>query len=452
VQTKDLDAFLKNCPVLKDKLIVLEKTENSELVSILKPCNKVFFKRIFSPKGPYWNTYKELGFGENPHNAEYLAFINNRMYFCKNLEKMFLYSVGPKKSFTYSNFSLGESINLNFDNLLLLLSAPFDFSKQIASIALASVRINEKLSEFENFSADTKKFWKQNSIIKEQNPVKLAFQALEGAVTSMYYSFHSSLAYSLNTRLRNSNAWKNCELEMLSKSNPGTEKFGFYSINPYDISIPRFSERPRDMEIFKNIKFPKNPAARWRENSKFLCARYLDIVRKCYKKISEDNDLVDEVFFLEMDDLSRTEKFRGKINSNKNEFLEQQSAELPKLLIFDGKWNIEAHTPEGKIKGIPAGGQQSIEGEVVFVNLDAEYKKNIDGKIVVSKTLSPNLVTLFDKIIGLVSQGGGKTSHTAVVSLEQGLPCIIQVQNFGLLKEGMRIRLNGSTGKIEKLE
>jgi pyruvate,water dikinase len=53
---------------------------------------------------------------------------------------------------------------------------------------------------------------------------------------------------------------------------------------------------------------------------------------------------------------------------------------------------------------------------------------------------------------GLVSDIGGIMSHTAVVARELGIPCVVNTNNATpLLHTGDRIRINGSTGRIEIL-
>ncbi|MFH1391171.1 MAG: PEP-utilizing enzyme [Candidatus Diapherotrites archaeon] len=462
---KNLDNFLKQSPVLKGELVVLQKTENSELIEFVKPCNNDFFEQVFSINGPYWNTYAELGFGKTPFDVSYLVVLNARMYFCRNVEKKFLYKIGPKKSFAY-NGDITEVLKLSVDNLISLFSVPFDFSSQVASIALAQIRINEKLQEFELFSEKSKVFWKHNQKIRLNDLASITKNALEGAVESMKYSFYSSMAYSLKVKLRTSNAWKECELEKLSKLvkknqiQQVKELFGFYSKNPYDVSFSRFLEKPSDAGEFKEIKWPKNSAARWRENCKFLCARYLGILRKCYLEFGKANGLGEKVFFLKPSELAVSKNDLLKIIEKREKlFQDSIKGELPKSIVYDGKWNIKyeptkpvaSETKKIKIKGIAAGGQGIVEGKIVFVDTEVDYKKDLDGKIVISKTLSPNLTLLFDRISAIVSEGGGKVAHTAIVSLEQGMPCVVQTKNLDLLKEGDKIRVNGSTGKIEKL-
>lgn len=448
---KSLDEFIEK-NAFSNEVVVLEKTENSELIDSVKPCNKDFFENVFAPNGPYWSVYKELGFGEIPINLQYLVFVNERMYFCRNIEKQFLNSIGPKTSFSYSLGKLSEKIDLSLDNLLLLIAVPFDFAKQTAAVSLAAIRINEKLKDFEKFYSKSKKFWVNNSKNRITNPKKLAEESLKGALIAMKYSFYSSVAYSLKIKLADSKSWSECELENISK-NPSRTYFGFYSKNPYDISIPRFFEDSSGLSDFKEVKFPSNPSARWRENCKFACARYLAILRRCYLELGKRNSLSEKVFFLNISDFEKPkETLKEKSENNSELFLKSFSNDLKRTLVYAGKWNfrVSKKIDSVKIKGIPAGGQSTVSGKAIFVNTEEDYKKDFLGNIVVSKTLSPNLTFLFDRISGLVSEGGGKVAHTAIVAVEQGMPCIVQA-NTESIKEGDEIRINGKTGEIEKL-
>ena len=45
----ELQDFLEQSHYFRGEIIVLEKTENSELLDTVKPCNEEFFEAVFSP-------------------------------------------------------------------------------------------------------------------------------------------------------------------------------------------------------------------------------------------------------------------------------------------------------------------------------------------------------------------------------------------------------------------
>ncbi|MBN1940839.1 MAG: hypothetical protein JW772_01510 [Candidatus Diapherotrites archaeon] len=437
------------------KIVVLEQTENSELIEIAKPCNREFFEKLFASAGVFWSAYSELGFGEKPLGERHLVFFKNRMFFNRNVEKKFLYSVGMEKKFAVRNNKLIEKRDFSPESLLLLLASPFDFGKQVASIALAALRINESLQEFKEFSDKTKKFWLIHSQEKISNPQELANNALDGALKAMHYSFYASIAYSLKIRLKKIQGTEECELEKLANAIDSKDvkriarEFGFYSNKPYNICVPRYWEAHEKTVLAQTA--PKNPAARLRENAKFLCARYLDIERRCYLAFAEKTGLGDNVFFLQSGEFDASNPEIHKIiEERKNDFQDSLNLQAPKKIFFDKEWKTFEAQEEG-IKGLSAGGKKIVEGKVVFVDSEEDYKKDAAGKIVVSKTLSPNLTTLFGKAAGIASSGGGKIAHTAIVALEQNFVCIVQAKNLGLLKEGDKIRVDGNSGEIKKI-
>jgi pyruvate,water dikinase len=75
-----------------------------------------------------------------------------------------------------------------------------------------------------------------------------------------------------------------------------------------------------------------------------------------------------------------------------------------------------------------------------------------EGEILVCWMTNPAWVVLFTKIVGLVTDVGGVTSHPAVVLREFGIPAVVGTSNAteGIKTED-RVRVNGSTGVVEVL-
>jgi phosphoenolpyruvate synthase/pyruvate phosphate dikinase len=66
---------------------------------------------------------------------------------------------------------------------------------------------------------------------------------------------------------------------------------------------------------------------------------------------------------------------------------------------------------------------------------------------------NPAWVVLFTKIAGLVTNAGGLTAHPAVLSREFGIPAVVGTQDgTQRISTGDRIRVDGSSGKVEILE
>ena len=73
------------------------------------------------------------------------------------------------------------------------------------------------------------------------------------------------------------------------------------------------------------------------------------------------------------------------------------------------------------------------------------------GDIMVTDMTTPDFVPAMRRAAGIITNRGGLTSHAAIVSRELGVPCIVGTGNATkILKDGMIVSLNGSTGEIFK--
>ncbi|MGM9508682.1 phosphoenolpyruvate synthase [Larkinella sp. GY13] len=92
-----------------------------------------------------------------------------------------------------------------------------------------------------------------------------------------------------------------------------------------------------------------------------------------------------------------------------------------------------------------------IEGRArVVLNLeDADLEA---GDVLVTTFTDPSWTPLFVSIKGLVTEVGGLMTHGAVIAREYGLPAVVGVENATrLIKDGQRIRVNGTDGYVEIL-
>jgi pyruvate,water dikinase len=75
-----------------------------------------------------------------------------------------------------------------------------------------------------------------------------------------------------------------------------------------------------------------------------------------------------------------------------------------------------------------------------------------DGDILVTKFTDPSWTPLFVSVKGLVTEVGGLMTHGAVIAREYGLPAVMSVADATKrIKDGQRIRINGTEGFVEIL-
>ena len=76
----------------------------------------------------------------------------------------------------------------------------------------------------------------------------------------------------------------------------------------------------------------------------------------------------------------------------------------------------------------------------------------VEGDILVTAFTDPSWTPLFVSIKGLVTEVGGLMTHGAVIAREYGIPAVVGVENATrLIKDGQRIRVNGTEGYVEIL-
>ncbi|WP_066397926.1 phosphoenolpyruvate synthase [Neobacillus mesonae] len=170
--------------------------------------------------------------------------------------------------------------------------------------------------------------------------------------------------------------------------------------------------------------------------------------------IHEKEDIY-HLTFEELREVIRTNKLDYKIISKrKEEYKLYEKLTPPRVItsdgeIISGEYKRE-NLPAEAIVGLPVS-SGVIEGRArVILNMeDADLE---DGDILVTSFTDPSWTPLFVSIKGLITEVGGLMTHGAVIAREYGLPAVVGVENATkLIKDGQRIRVNGTEGYIETL-
>ena len=78
---------------------------------------------------------------------------------------------------------------------------------------------------------------------------------------------------------------------------------------------------------------------------------------------------------------------------------------------------------------------------------------SLHGSILVTSSTDPGWVTLFPSASAIIVERGSLLSHSAIVSREMGIPCIVGVTGLlRTLKTGDLVEMDGSTGVIKVIE
>jgi phosphoenolpyruvate synthase/pyruvate phosphate dikinase len=290
------------------------------------------------------------------------------------------------------------------------------------------------------------------------------------------------------------------------------EKYGMRCSGEIDITRPRFSEQPTALVpmIFSNIKNFEPDAhntiferglleakqkeqdllnrleqlpvgkqkakktrrmisvlrnfAGFREYPKYLMiGRYWIIkqallkeaVKLAQKGVIREKEDIYYLSFEELREAVRTNRLDYSIiTKRKEEYEVFEKLTPPRIMtsegeVLSGEYDT-GNIPNGALAGIPAS-SGTIEGRarVILKMEDADIE---EGDILVTAFTDPSWTPVFISIKGLVAEVGGMMTHGSVVAREYGLPAVVGVENATrLIKDGQRIRVNGTEGYVEIL-
>ncbi|HEX6372486.1 MAG TPA: rifamycin-inactivating phosphotransferase [Longimicrobium sp.] len=166
----------------------------------------------------------------------------------------------------------------------------------------------------------------------------------------------------------------------------------------------------------------------------------------------------EDIFYLrfeELEDVVRTDTVDADlIRQRKDEYRSYQALTPPRVLTSDGEMITGAYRrddlPDGALVGL-AVSAGTIEGRARVI-LDMAQADLEPGDILVTAFTDPSWTPLFVAIAGLVTEVGGLMTHGAVIAREYGLPAVVGVQHATrLIRDGQRIRVNGTDGYVEIL-
>ena len=126
----------------------------------------------------------------------------------------------------------------------------------------------------------------------------------------------------------------------------------------------------------------------------------------------------------------------------------------PRVMTSDGEVVTGAYrrddAPSGTLIGLPVSAG-TVEGRARVI-VDMAGAELDTGDILVTPFTDPSWSPLFVTVAGLVTEVGGLMTHGAVIAREYGLPAVVGVEHATqLIRDGQRIRVNGTDGYIEIL-
>ncbi len=204
-----------------------------------------------------------------------------------------------------------------------------------------------------------------------------------------------------------------------------------------------------------------------RENLRYERTRAFGMVRMMFtamgKRLFEAGRINDprDVFYLEMKELLESANpeidLSERIAQRKKLFETYQKQEDPqeRFYTYGNDFSDTYIYSNEKLEDalIDLQGIGCCPGKVrakVRVVKDPREIESLNGDILVTSSTDPGWVTLFPTASAIIVERGSLLSHSAIVSREMGIPCIVGVTGLlRSLKSGDMVEMDGSTGAIK---
>jgi pyruvate,water dikinase len=237
---------------------------------------------------------------------------------------------------------------------------------------------------------------------------------------------------------------------------------------PPSVSLPAWKK-----PLFHYVLRQARERIRCRENLRFERTRLFGTVRRILRELGNrlhaDSILADpqDVFYLELGEILSAYEATGT-TAALAELAARRRAEFqgydntpapPDRFQTRGPIHRHAHfestapppTTESSLKG--TGACPGIVRGRVRVVLDPRGARLEPGEILVARQTDPGWVVLFPAAAGLLVERGSLLSHSAIVSRELRLPCIVSLPGITTaLTTGDLVEMDGTRGTITILE
>lgn len=385
-----------------------EKTSITEIAPRPTPFTFTLLTQIYAQHGPVARVYQQCGIRYAA--TDFLRLINGELYIDREQE---LRSLLP----AYSYFPAGipkrahlRGLATSYRNIILLNRIAPRKQQDLADQLIAAL---EKPIRTNDFQQSVTQFLSEYELIFCVNLIaEKATKMLEFSLKSTTLTMSDALAAHTSSSVRPPNIdtrrWKGNSLDI-------SDKTPFLATtNEHSIHQPQLRALPAlKRQYIERLITQAHTWNRYREYGRWLTVKWVNHLRPLVPPQHATQHTL-------------------------------QNTTLPSRLASFFPQNNAASQPIGVSAG-------SAEGVLCTREELDRHSPAGDTRILYTSVLSPELTAYFPKITGIISQNGGLLSHLAIIAREQQLPVIVNVSLATLqLQLGDRIRINGSTGAIQK--
>lgn len=231
------------------------------------------------------------------------------------------------------------------------------------------------------------------------------------------------------------------------------------------------------LERFKRDLKKCREAIKNRENMRLARTRLVGLYRDIYMEIGRQlafygllNDPTDilyitvEELYAYYDGRSVQAEWKALVQARRNEYARYESEELPHhFWTWGSVYHHNAYeypfaekaaaidANSATLKGI--GCYPGIVEKQIRLIFSPKDELSVDGQILCTVRTDPGWAPLFPTAAGILVERGSTLSHSAVVARELGIPAIVGVPGLTkIVKDRELVRMNGSTGVVERLD
>ncbi len=403
-------------------------------------------KRLYAAKGPISRVYSHHGI--KFFETDFLKIIGNQLYIDRELELKALlpaYSYFSVEPFAVKAVGLKGFWN-SFNNSWRLQLVKN--KKDLGLWADVEQALQNTSEDEDDFTVLIGRFIKDYALIfsinfladKSINSLSLILkkfdkQPIDILASPNSFYFYCPLAVSVDT-----SSWKGNSLDLSDETEFGsmfgradgnnlTDWWGGLSGIQKTMLI-----QPIETALFYNDL---------RELGRWLAVKHINRIRRALLVLGSKYGLEDTalLYHATLDEINNKSFSASKLNDRRQAYLEFNNLTLPTVLRSDKKWSQAV-----KYKGLSPG---KAKGRLVMVK---DLKEGAGDFILYTSLLTPDLLSYFNSIKGIVSEKGSALSHLAILAREKGLPVVtgVGLEN-GQIKIGDLIELDGSKGTVDLL-
>ncbi|MGB7443157.1 MAG: putative PEP-binding protein [Coleofasciculaceae cyanobacterium] len=133
------------------------------------------------------------------------------------------------------------------------------------------------------------------------------------------------------------------------------------------------------------------------------------------------------------------------------QFYPQQQSVSYEPEVMPPHQDLSSFTPQ-LARGLPAAAGQVEALAKVITSDQPNLETDVQGVILVARSITPDWLTLLKQAAGLVTEEGGMTSHAAIIARELGIPAVVGVAGITqIIKTGEPLLVDGEKGEILRL-